>query len=327
MRILVIGGTGLISTAAVNAMLRRGHEVVVLNRGRTESRVEGEVRHLLGDRHDTTWFKTAIRSVEPEAVVDAIAFTPEEMRATIEAMPGRDGHLIFISTVCVYGPLSKVPADEDEPHTPVSQYGRDKSACESLLLNHGQRTGQPVTVFRPSHCYGPGQPLLSLWAYDKKLLHRLRTGKPVTVHGDGELLWQPGFVLDLAEATCEALGNPTVFGEALNLVGHEIMSWRTYFERMAEAVGCKANLVCCPTDIIHRLQPEPSGLLMDIFRHQGAFEDRRLRQKLPGYENRTPWEEGVRKTVEWIDRTGCIDESHEETPDDIIYKALAPLLG
>lgn len=327
MRILVIGGTGLISTAAVNEMLRRGHEVVTLNRGQTESRIEGQVHALTGDRHDLDWFNRAVRSVEPEAVLDAICFTPEEMRQTLDALPGNSAHVLFVSTVCAYGPLSSVPADEDEPHTPVSAYGRNKSACESLLFDHGRRTGQPVTVLRPSHCYGPGQPLLSLWGYDRKLLHRLREGKPVVVQGDGEALWQPGFVPDLAEAVCEALGNPSVFGTALNLVGHEIMTWREYFERMAAAAGCEANLVCCPSEAIQRLEPDVSGMLMDIFRYHGAYDDGRLRTLLPGYTCKTPWEAGVRMTVEWIEETEVVDRSDEETPDDriaAVMNAISP---
>ena len=322
MRILVIGGTGLISTAAVNAMLRRGHEVITLNRGQSASRIEGEVHRLIGDRHDVDWLTKAVRSVKPHAVLDAICFTPEEMRRTLDALPNRDTHVLFVSTVCVYGPLSRIPADEDEPHTPVSEYGKNKSACESLLLDHGDRTGQPVTILRPSHCYGPGQPLLSLWGYDRKLVHRLRKGKPIVVQGDGEALWQPGFVDDLAEAICEALGNSVVFGKSLNLVGHEIMTWRQFFERMAAAIGCEAELVCCPSEIIHRLEPGVSGMLMEIFRYHGAFDDSRLRTLLPGYASKTSWEEGVRRTVEWIDESETIDCSDDETPDDRIAQAM-----
>ncbi len=327
MRVLVIGGTGLISTAAVNAMIRRGHEVTVLNRGQTNSRIEGEVHRLIGDRHDLPWFTKAIRSMEPEAVLDAIAFTPEELRQTLDALPDKSVHMLFISTVCTYGPLSNVPANEDEPHTPISTYGKNKSACDFLLLDHGARTGQPVTVLRPSHCYGPGQPLLSIWGYDRRLVHRLREGLPIAVHGDGEALWQPGFVCDLAEAVCEMLGNPQVFGKALNLVGHEIMTWREFFERMGKAIGVEANLVYCPSSIIERLEPEVSGGITEIFRYHGAYDDSRLRGLLPGYTQRTSWEDGVRQTVEWIDEAGEIDTSVSETPDDRIAAKMEMVLN
>lgn len=326
MRVLVIGGTGLISTAAVNAMLRRGHDVITLNRGVSESRIEGRVHRLVGDRHDLPWFKQAVASVKPEAILDAIAFTPEEVQQTLEAIPNHTAHFLFISTVCVYGPLANIPADEDEPHKPVSQYGRDKSACDRIVLNYGERTGQPVTVLRPSHCYGPGQPFLSLWGYDRRLLHRLKTGRPMVVPGDGVALWQPGFVLDLAEAICEALGNPSVYGCAIHLVGHEIMTWRDYFSRMARALGYDAKIVCCPSELINRIVPESSEMLMAIFRHHAAYSDKRLRTLLPGYTQRTEWEDGVRQTAAWIELSGAVDERALDAEDDRIAKVMEKVL-
>ena len=157
MRVLVIGGTGLISTAVVEHLLARGHAVTMLNRGKTRSRLPSTVTTISCDRRDAQALAHALRDIEIDAVIDMAAFHPEDTQIAYTVLRGRVKQVIHCSTVCVYGgPLSKLPATEDETHSPVCEYGINKSACEAFLFASYQQEGFPVTIIRPSHTYGEG---------------------------------------------------------------------------------------------------------------------------------------------------------------------------
>src|SRR5205814_697289 len=146
-----IGGTGLISTAITRQLVERGDEVTLFNRGKTESRVPADVRVIQGDRKDYAAFESRMAGEVWDAVIDMVAYHPDDEASAIRAFRGRIGQFVFCSTVCVYGgDLSTLPAKEDEPRTPTAGYGRNKVACEDLLMDAYQDSRFPVTIMRPS---------------------------------------------------------------------------------------------------------------------------------------------------------------------------------
>jgi nucleoside-diphosphate-sugar epimerase len=327
MRVLVIGGTGLISTAIVEKLLADGHEPVLFNRGATASRLSQAVETVTGDRQDFTDFSTKAAAIQAEAVIDMITFNPDTARNAVEVFSGRVQHYLFCSTVCVYGgPLSTVPADEDEPHTPSGEYGRLKSESEAAFLEAHDREGFPVTMFRPSHCYGPGRPLLDIFGYNATLVNRIREGKPILVPGDGHGLWQPGYIGDMAKGFVGALAHPdATVGKAYNLVGDEIMTWREFHETMGRALGHEVELIAMTTAQIMAASPAgTTGMLDEIFQYPAAYSNGRLKADVPEYVDLLSFEEGVRRNVAWMDETGA-HESSDSQPwlDALIEKERA----
>ncbi|MBW7863329.1 MAG: NAD-dependent epimerase/dehydratase family protein [Candidatus Hydrogenedens sp.] len=306
MRVLVIGGTGLISTAIVNRLLDCGHEPVLFNRGTTSPRLRGEARVIKGDRGDNTAFAEKVRGVNADAVIDMITYDAGRARHAVEVFSGKTGQYLFCSTVCVYGgPLDSIPATEDEPHKPVSEYGRGKSAAEAVFMAAFGKDGFPVTIFRPSHCYGPGQPLLDIWGYNPCLVSRIREGRPIIVPGDGRGLWQPGHVDDVAKGFVGALGRPATLGRAYNVVGDEIMNWRNFHKRMARALGREANIVPMTTRQIAAGAPkDQTQMLRENFQYNAAYSNAALKADVPEFTDLKPWEDGVRETVQWMDENG-----------------------
>lgn len=303
MRVLVIGGTGLISTAIVNRLLEAGHEPVLLNRGETAARFAAKVEVIPCDRRDFDGFAKVAGQVDAEAVIDMLTFDRATAEHNIAVFQGRVAHYLFCSTVCVYGgPLTTIPALESEPRTPVSAYGQGKLEAEDAFFAAFAASGFPVTLFRPSHCYGPGQPLLDIWGYDASLVTRLREGKPIIVAGDGHGLWQPGHVNDMAKGFVGALGRNATLGKAYNIVGDEVMTWRSFHERMAAAIGETANLVTLTTEQIVAGTPEGRAeWLNENFQYHAAYSGAALTADVPEFCDLVSWEDGVRDTVRWMD--------------------------
>src|SRR6266496_1197586 len=189
LRVLFIGGSGVISSACSRVAAGGGIELFVLNRGRDTARpLPPGVSMLRADIREPESVRDEIKDLEFDAVADWVAFTPEHIRTDIELFRGRTGQYVFISSASAYQtPPARVPVTESTPlPNPYWQYSRDKIACEELLRAAYRDEGFPATIVRPSHTYDKTNvPLHGGWT----ALARMRQGKPVVVHGDGTSLW------------------------------------------------------------------------------------------------------------------------------------------
>src|SRR5882724_2584396 len=135
MRVLIIGGTGLISRGIVKHLLARDAEVTVFNRAQREDTLPAGVKRLTGDRNQFTDFERQFAAARFDVVIDMICFTPEQADSAVRAFRGRCEQFIFCSTVCTYGVKlpPQVLVDESFPQEPISGYGRNKLACEQIF--------------------------------------------------------------------------------------------------------------------------------------------------------------------------------------------------
>ncbi|MHB9132205.1 MAG: NAD-dependent epimerase/dehydratase family protein [Armatimonadota bacterium] len=312
MRVLVIGGTGLISTAIVEQLVARGYDVVTLNRGKTRSRLPCTVASVRCDRRDAPCFTDIARGLDIDVVIDMVAFNLEDSHVAYEAFRGRIKQFIHCSTVCVYGgPLSRYPAVEDEPHTPVSDYGINKSACEAFLTARYQEEGFPATIIRPSHTYGEGGTIIHTLGGDSSYLDRLRRGLPIIVHGDGQSLWASAHISDVARAFVNAIDNPATIGQSYHVTGDEWLTWNRYHATVAQVLGGRYYPVYIPTQDLYAMAPDIAASTFEIFQWPSIFDNSKAKRDL-GYEYRITWEEGVRRTVRWIDENYGISSSDED---------------
>jgi nucleoside-diphosphate-sugar epimerase len=161
MKLLFIGGTGLISSACSELAVTRGHELVILNRSvSTKYPLPRGATHLVGDIHAGTADLSALLAGHRfDAVVDFVAFTAEDIERDLSLFRGRTDQFMFISSASAYQkpPKHYLITEETPLENPFWQYSRDKIACEERLMRAFREEGFPVTVIRPSLTYGPSQ--------------------------------------------------------------------------------------------------------------------------------------------------------------------------
>ncbi|MEO6873302.1 MAG: NAD-dependent epimerase/dehydratase family protein [Opitutaceae bacterium] len=324
MKVLIIGGTGLISTGIVKALLARRAAVTVFNRGQTDDRLGAAVKHLSGDRNDFPAFETAMATTGHwDVVIDMICFRPEQAESAVRAFAGRCGHFIFCSTVCTYGNTQTIiPTLEDTPQAPVSGYGRDKVACEQIFLRAHAAGTFPVTIFRPSHTYGPGGNVINNLGWEATFIDRLRQGRPMIVSGDGHGLWQSAYSEDVGVGFAYAAGKSVCFGQAYNVTGDEVVTWDDYTRRTAAAIAAPVpRIVHLPTDFLLALDRPRYAALEEIFRFHGVYSNAKLKRDVPEYRPAMPYEEGVRRTVEWMDQHNTIFSADTDPFEDRLVAA------
>lgn len=320
MKVLIIGGTGLISTAIVNQLVERGDDVTVVNRGVSEKRIPTSVKTIIGNRWDYPAFEKLMEGREFDAVIDMVAFAPENTESVLRAFTGRVKQIVVCSTVCVYGgPMTKLPATDDEPHRPVGDYGKNKSKIESILLKANGKNGLHTTALRPSFTTGEGATASGI-LFDDSLPNRLREGKPVIVMDDGKAAWAIAHVSDVARGFVNALLNPKAYGQAYHLTSDEHTDWNGVFETLAKAVGGKFNPVHIPTDWLYEQAPRRSVGVKFIYRYPSIFDNSKAKRDL-GFKTTVPLVETFKRQVEWMDPKGLTKKVSEEPFEDLMIEA------
>jgi len=300
LRVLFIGGTGVISSACVReAVARDDIELFVLNRGQSAARpLPLGVRELRGDIRNPRSVQDALDGLDFDSVVDWVAFTPEHVQADIGLFRGRTGQYVFISTASAYQkPASRLPITESTPlRNPYWQYSRDKIACEDLLVAEYRESGFPATIVRPSHTYDATKTVLSGgWTS----LHRMLTGKPVIVHGDGTSLWTVTHNSDFARAFVPLLGHPRTLGEAIHITSDDVLTWDQIAYTLGAALRVAPRLVHVPSHTIAAADPDWGAGLLGDKSHSVMFDNSKVKSLVPGWRAVVPFERGAREIAEW----------------------------
>jgi nucleoside-diphosphate-sugar epimerase len=325
MKILLIGGTGQISTSITRLLLNHGHSVAHLNRGQTKTHgaAPAGVRVITGDRKAFAAFEAAMQAGDVwDCVIDMICFLPEEAESLVRAFRGKTRHLILTSTVDVYArPQPTHPIHEDAPRAGVSAYGKAKVACEDIVLAAGARGDFGATVIRPVHTVNDtGRIHHSIGKADTRLFDRYARGLPIIVHGDGASLWTVCHADDAAVAYAGAVGNAKTFSHAYHLPGPETITWNDIHRRAAAAIGTPApTLVHIPTDVLHRLAPDRAAISVENFQFNNCFDATATRTDL-GYLPRLPYEECIRRIHGHFARNNLIERAEA---DEVYERILA----
>ena len=300
MKVLFIGGTGVISSACAELALARGIELYLLNRGESARPAPAGARILRADIRDRAGTQAALAGLAFDAVVDWVAFTPEHVAADIEIFRGRTAQYVFISSATVYEkPPRRLPITESTPlGNPFWAYAANKVACEELLQQAHRTEGFPVTIVRPSHTYDRTK-LPTLGYYTA--IARLRAGKPAVVHGDGTSLWVLTHHRDFAVGLVGLLGNPRGVGEAFHITSDELLTWNRIYTLLAGAAGAEPNLAHVPSEVIARFDPELGAGLLGDKAHSVIFDNSKIRDFAPDFAPAIPFAAGAAEIMAWYD--------------------------
>jgi nucleoside-diphosphate-sugar epimerase len=152
-------------------------------------------------------------------------------------------------------------------------------------------------------------------------LDRLRKGKPVIVHGDGNSFWTSCHSDDIASAFVGALQNRKAFGKGYHATPDEWLTWNRYHQLVAEAMGApEPELIHIPTDVLGCIAPTRSTIVLENFHFNNIFDNSAARTDL-GFQARVPFREGMRRTIEWVESTGGVEDSATEPWYDRIIAA------
>jgi nucleoside-diphosphate-sugar epimerase len=322
MRLLIIGGTGLISTEISNQLLGLNVNLTLLNRNRTPNRLQGEVELIVGDRRNHTEFEGAIRTSGPwDCVIDINCSNPEDAESLRRASRGHVGQVIFCSTSNVYPkPATRYPVREDEPHGAAFEGGRDKSACERIHSDAHEAGEYNLTILRPAHTYGEVGPILHSLGNSTSIVDRIASGRPICVHGDGAGLWSAAHASDVARGFVAACGNDRAVGGVYNVTGDEWFTWNQYYETLASVLGVSVpERVFISTAVLEKIGAERAAQCSRSFQFPGIYDNTRARADLD-YRCEISLRAGMKRHVEALRREKRIVPWEKDPEYDVILE-------
>jgi len=314
MKILIIGGTGNISTPLTKMLLEQGHDLTLFKREAKVPEWLGAAHIIPGDRCRRDEFRRKLSGPETfDCVIDMICYEPEDALCDIELFRGRTGQFIFCSTVDVY---TKTPASYPVTEQngvigalPSFPYAYKKVLCERAMWEAHRRGDFALTLIRPAFTYNETwSPGIHSFGGQRYHLDRIRRGKPIILHGDGTSVWVATYRDDVARAFVGAVGNRKTFGEDYNLSGDEWMTHNHIWRTIARVMGApEPDFVYIPTDVLARIAPQYAEWCRENFRHNNIFDTSKAKRDL-GYRYTVRFEEGVRKCVDYLSRNNLIED-------------------
>ncbi len=318
MRILLIGGTGTISTAITALLAERGQdEVWVLNRGNRASQLPAGIHQLVADAYDKDSLSTALEGYLEEGFDVAayfIGFDVSQVRVAAEVLKGHIGQFMYISSASAYQkpPRGYVITEETPLENPYWEYSRKKIECENYLMDMFRAEKFPATIIRPSHTYCERSVPVGMhgskgsWS----VLKRMIDGKPVIVHGDGSSLWTMTDSRDFAKAFVGLMGKSQAIGQAFHITSDESIPWNQIYCEIAQCLSevlgreIRPNLCHVSSDMIVREDRDGrydmEGNLIGDKANSVVFDNSKVKSLVPDFKAKISHKEGTLRAVKYM---------------------------
>ena len=326
MKILVIGGTGVISRELVSQLVSGGMDVTIVNRGQRSVGVPSGVEILHMDRKNTDAFAKLFEKSSYDAVIDMIAFEEEDARQTVNVFRDKTKHILIISSVAAYErPIRAVPTREDQVGLWKTDngytYGYKKAVLERYL-NSEIKTGVPITIIRPSLTFGDGARNVGVLRQNMGIIERIRKGKPLIMFGDGVHPWSFTFTPDLARMIIRLIGNKKAIGEDFHLVSQEQSNWLDLYYGFGKLVGTDPQLVHIPTPVLFKQNPDLFGHIYFEKSHSGYFSNEKYLAVTGDASANMKLDDGLAQLKESWERDGLAADPKLDAMEDSMIEAV-----
>ena len=328
MKVLLIGGTGTISSAITRLLVKKGYDTYILNRGSRNDTLPDGVKTISADINNEAEAAEKLSGMTFDVVCDFIGFVPSQLERDFRLFNGKTKQFMYISSASAYHkPVKDYRITEGTTlANPYWEYSRNKIACEEYLMKMYRENGFPVTIIRPSHTYDERSVPLGVHG-DKgswQVLKRMLDGKPVIIHGDGTSLWTITFNEDFAVAFVGLMGNPHAIGEAFHITSDESVTWNQIYKTIADALGVELKPYYVSSQMLQDLSNyDFEGSLIGDKSNTVVFDNSKVKAAVPEFKAVIRTEEGIRRCVENVlahPELQVADEEFDAWCDKVIEK-------
>lgn len=312
MRILIVGGTGLISSAFARECSRRGDELTLITRGSSGvADAPPSARAIHADATDAEALRSALhgarlRRERWDAVVQFVAFTPGQVAEDVVTFAPLTDRYVLISSGSVYATFESLhPLTEDTPLENLEwTYARDKIASEEALRDHAPAAGLSFTIVRPAHTYGDSKipAFTGNSRHPWTIIDRMRRGADILIPGDGTALWTVTHASDVASGIRGLLDTEASRETAVHITSDRALTWTGLYRTLAHAAGLSdsqfaSQVVHVPADALVAASPSQAGSIRGDKMHCAVYNTSLIRSLVPGWEATMPFAVGIENAV------------------------------
>lgn len=314
-RLLIIGGTGLISSACARLAFDQGCDLTVMTRGRNQLFPSPKgARHIIVDARKPSAMKSALERTmlgeRFDAVIQFIAYDPGQIPDDVVTFAPRANQYILISSAATYRPVDRMTllSEDSEQGNDAWDYAKKKIECENELRMYAEAASLPFTIVRLAHTYGPSKIPGYVGNSDHPwtLVDRMRRGADIVIPGDGTTAWTLTHSRDVARGILGLVGNDEAVGKAVNVASTEALTWETIHRVIAQAAGVEpdqyaAQIVHIPSDALVVAYPSAEGGILGDKMHNKILDTRLLKSLVPDFKATIKFEEGIRESIAWFE--------------------------
>ncbi|HET7010800.1 MAG TPA: NAD-dependent epimerase/dehydratase family protein [Anaerolineales bacterium] len=308
-KVLVTGGAGFIGSHVAEALLRRGHDVVVLDdlSGGFEDNLVDGIRFVRGSVDDVELVPRLFDRERFEFVFHLAAYAAEGLSHFIKRFNYQNNLIgsvnlinasvntgvrafVFTSSIAVYGASPSLPMTEATPPHPEDSYGIAKLAVEQELRACKEMFGLDYIIFRPHNVYGERQNIGDKYRNVVGIfMNQILQGRPMTVFGDGEQTRAFSYIGDVGPVIAESIDRPGAYNQIFNIGADQPYSVNQLARAVAAAMGVEPRLVHLP----------PRNEVVDAYSSHAKLAE--------VFGRRLPWklEDGLARMAEWARRHGA----------------------
>ena len=312
MKVCVVGGAGFVGSHAIDALVEKGHEIVVVDNfflGKMSNLQESVGKEEITIYCEDARQLTALQEIIVKEKIDTVVNLA--MKCLPTSFDDPEGsfmagvqiahnlayllrknvykHLIHFSSSEVFGTAIDIPMSEKHPTNPITPYGAGKLAADHLLFSYYNLFNCKISIIRPFNLVGPRQNWATYAAIVPLTIRRILNGEAPIIRGDGLQTRDFTDVKEIAEIIPALLNSEVLIGKAVNMgQGKET----TIIELI--------KLVCDELDYPFEKVKFETARPADVRRH---CADITLANEILGYTPKTNLKETVHKTVEWYKKS------------------------
>ena len=304
-KILLIGGTGILSTDVCRRALMEGYEVYTLNRGKRKYNVEMQSKQIICDvREDNIdAIRQKLDGLYFDAVIDFLSMKEDHVRKAFQIIEDRCNQYVFISTATVYKKF-----EENEiitENTPIGndkwEYAANKVRCEQLVRNQYREFCKHYTIIRPYVTYNHMRiPFAIIPPNNWTFINRVMLGKPVLLWNHGEAVCTITNTKDFAVGVVGLLTNTKAYEDSFHITSDFRMTWKEVLDETLDAIGMKVEIADKSIDEIIRYLPEYAGVLNGDKGTNMMFDNEKIKKAVPTFNCEISYHEGIQETIRYF---------------------------
>lgn len=305
MKLLIIGGTGILSTAVVDEAIRQGIEVTMINRGNRTLFINPKAELVVGDiRKNPEQISAKLNGRHFDAVIDFLIWNKEQLNLSLSLFGNIADQYVFISSAQVYNTSLKQIFTEESPMVqPLWGYSVKKYEAEQHLICYCNEKKIKYTIIRPGVNYGNTRipygmfPIIGKhWTMVERIKHR----KPIITWNDGENRLNLTRVEDFASGTVGLIGNEQAINECFNVVGDNIYSWGEVLDVLGELIGVEPVKIDIPVLLYaNYLKGDQKESLMGGRSKDLVCSNIKLKKAVPSFVTKYNLKEGLKLTLDF----------------------------
>ncbi len=329
-KILLIGGTGTLSTDVMKLSVKKGHLVYVLNRGNRVNYIPPNVNLLKVNIKNKNEIINIIQDNTFDVVIDFLSYNLSDIKNSLSLFKDKCHQFIFISTACVYQRDQRVaPITENCSFgNPRWDYSLNKITCEEYLVSQCNLIGLKYTIIRPYITYGDTRipyGIMPAYGWHWTFIARILNDKPILLWDKGEAICTLTHTSDFAKGVVGLYCNPKAYNEAFHIVSDESLTWKEFVILIGKLLNKKITYIEIPSTYIAKKIPSLKGILLEDRSLDAIFDNSKIKRVVPDFICTTSLEKGIMQTIEYYKNNNYvngIDYKWDAQIDKLIYDYL-----